>query len=195
MGKKYFCSNFGKDEKRFFTMGGGVHGQSNLLTSLFKLVGKFRELDQIGKGAEILKYQPDLDNHFKYENAGYAFMREFFFQECENLRVSRKLIKNLSRKWTLSPIILHHESDRIIEVLFKFISSDENLEASCKNYLMDCKSGSDWMPIQHDFLSTRANNWEAKDCRKASKIIQKLTALYFKIMEGENEAIQNNKIC
>lgn len=57
-----------EQEARFFTCGSGVFGEENYITGLFKMVGKFNELDEFGRKEDIINYDPESDLRFKCEN-------------------------------------------------------------------------------------------------------------------------------
>lgn len=179
MSRRYLRSDMSPHEAKFFTCGGGFWGEENHLTGLFKLVGKFDELKELERKKEIVDYFPERDRRFKFENRGYTVMGVFLKQKHENLHLSRKYIKNLSRKWCCTPVIISFEADCIISELIAYIKQDADLNMACNNYIQrfgsECK---DLMPIQFDFICTRHTD-EHKDYRIAGRLINNLASIHF----------------
>lgn len=181
MSRKYLRSDMSDQEAHFFTCGHGLFGEENTITSLFKLVGKYDELKAVGKENEIAEYSPKDDYTFKFENKGYTAIstRLRGKEEYKEWHISRKYLKYLSRKWCLTPVIIHFESDCIISELIAYIREENNLQVAADKYLKG--TGTGWlqlMPIQFDFLSTR-HTYRHKDYEKAGEIINNLAAITF----------------
>lgn len=68
MAKNYLRSDMSEQEAHFFTSGSGLFGEENTITGLYKLVGKFSELEELGQKGELSNYAPDS----KSRNAGYG---------------------------------------------------------------------------------------------------------------------------
>ena len=129
MGKKYFRSDFSQEESHFFTDGHPIIGESNLITSLFRLVGKFSVLASIGRLNELSEYNPDTDCIFRYENAGYTTIKANL--KDNGIVISRKFFRNISRKWSLSQVVISFQTDRIIAELISYLQSDPDLHRAC----------------------------------------------------------------
>ncbi len=177
MARKHLRSDLSEQEARFFTQGRLFVGDANAITGLIKIIGKYTELKRLNRGQEIGGYNPDADNHYKYENYGYSILGGVLNRKFSEPGFSRKYVKNLSRVWCLTPIIISFNSDRIIKELFTFINDDTKLKEACNNYLLI--KGAKWnnlMPIQADFLSTRHAD-QHKDFRIAGRLINELSKI------------------
>ena len=177
MARRYLRSDMSEQEARFFTCGCGLFGEENHLTGLFKLVGKFNELNELGRKEEIVDYFPERDRRFKFENRGYTDMGKILKRKYANWHFSRKCLKNLSRKWCFTPVVISFNSDCIISELITYIRQDADLKMACEKYM--ARFGSGWqelMPIQFDFISTRHTD-EHKNYRIAGRIINELASI------------------
>lgn len=177
MSKRYIRSDFSCEESRFFKTGIVLCGEGNCISCLFKIVGRFTSLKEMGTKEKICDYHPEKDKKFKYENMGMTEIARYLASDEANHHISRKYIRNLSRKWKLTPVVLSLESDRIIYKLFSYIDGDVDLKMACKNYLSGIEN--DWaslMPIQFDFLSVRHTD-QHKFYKCAGKIIEQLSKI------------------
>ena len=135
-----------------------------MLTGLIKLVGMYVELEAQNRATEILSYNPDTDNIFKYENLGYTTISKEIRKTL--LTVSRGQIKRLSRKWPCSRVRVSFDAAQIIAELLSYISQRTDLKVACDVYLKGYDFFADWsriIPIQYDFLDARIQdkheNW------------------------------------
>lgn len=179
MAKKYLRSDMSEQEAHFFTSGQGLFGEENAITGLYKIIGKFSELNETNRRKELSEYEPNKDSKFKYENRGITELNSNLKAKYGKQKFSRKDFKNLSRKWCLSPVLINIESYCIIEELFAYINDDAELKSTCEIYLAN--TGDSWeklMPIQFDFLSTRFSD-QHKNYKTAGKIINDLSTINF----------------
>lgn len=70
MSKRYLRSDLSEQEAHFLTCGNGFFGEENAITGLYKLIGKFNELKELGRKEDLSDYAPDKNIRFKYENLG-----------------------------------------------------------------------------------------------------------------------------
>lgn len=174
MSRKYLRSDMSKQELKFFTCGGGVCGEENAITGLLKIVGKFTELKELNRGEEIADYLPEKDQKFMYENRGITELSAVLRSKYGDRKYARKGIKNLSRKWALTPVVMSYSSERIIIELLTYTEYDKDLCLAAKNYLS--RVGKEWselIPIQYDFLCVRHMD-QHKNYLVAGKIINEL---------------------
>lgn len=174
MSRNYLRSDMSEQEARFFTCGRGIWGEENYITGLFKIVGKFNELVELGEKEDIINYIPERDQRFKYENRGYTDVGKALKAKYPEKRFTRRGLKNLSRKWCFTAVSISFDSGLIISELFTYIKADTNLKSACQNYL--AQVGINWqelMPIQFDFMSVRHTD-QHKNFRIASRIINEL---------------------
>lgn len=179
MARSVLRSDMSDQESMFFTYGSGFCGEENTITGLFKLIGKFNELNEFERKQEITEYIPEKDKRFKYENRGYSDMSKIIKNDPKNKDISRKHLKNISRKWCFTPVVLSFKTDYIVSQLVEYIKHDTDLYLAFGNYLK--RSGEDWselMPVQFDFLSTRHTD-QHKHYREAGRIINELSDIVF----------------
>ena len=171
MGKRYLCSDLSEEEAYFVTQGYPIIGTSNPITELFKFVGKYEELKGANREAEIINYRPQNDLFFKYENVGYTTIGNEIEKRI-NHRISRKYLKNLSRKWSPSRVKLSFDTPIIVSVLFSYIMEREILKTACnKHFLYDNNNWQNIIPIQFDFLGVRFRDHH-KNWKVAQRIIK-----------------------
>lgn len=178
MSKKYLRSNMSESEARFFSMGHGIWGKENSLTNIFKIVGCY-VLSQ-SKNPNVFKdYSPVADNKFEYENAGYTILNQFLKSKYNDINISRKYIKYLSRKWRYTPVIISFSCNLILSALYEYIVQHPDLSAALKKYAEQNRmEWCDLMPIQYDFLSTRSSRG-GRNVNKAREIIDRLPDFTF----------------
>lgn len=180
MRKKYLRSDFTAEEFHFIFEGGGIRDSCNYLTRLFMMIGVHEQLCQENRECEILDYNPENDFRFLYENRGYSIIgRKLNHGLCftDPNYISRKYIKNVSRKWIGEQVVLSFETDRIITCLLSYISERPLLHTACMNKVFNnAAKWEDLFPIQKNFLNTRSRN-EHKDYQKARTIINSLPLL------------------
>lgn len=179
MSKRYLRSDMSEQEAHFFTRGNGIVGEENAITGLYKLIGKYTELEALGKQEDLSDYEPDKDVRFKYENIGITELSGTIKNKYGDRNISRRNFKTLSRKWCLSPVSISFNCVCILSGLIAYINSKPNLKLACDRYLsnVNCK----WdalMPIQYDFLSTRFTD-QHKSYRIAGKMINELSTIGF----------------
>ena len=173
--KRFLRSDFSAEVAYLYQLGEFLIGSDNQLTLLFKCLGKYDELNEQQKTKDLVNYNPIEDNKFKYENRGYAAFLKRVREDGQKNRVSRKHLKNLSRKWKMSPALISFESTFIVEKLISICESDKILEDLCLKYsLLNFNSLKEMMPIQGEFLSVRQVD-KHKDYLKAIKIINELS--------------------
>ncbi len=179
MAKNYLRSDMSEQEAHFFTSGSGLFGEENTITGLYKLVGKFSELEELGQKGELSNYAPDRDNRFKYENLGITKLSTELKSKYSISKFSRWNLKTLSRKWCLTPVLISFNCACIINELAEYIKHDTDLKLACDKYLssVECK-WENLMPIQYDFLSTRFTD-QHKNYRKAREMINQLSDISF----------------
>lgn len=159
MGKRHLRSDFSELEIHFISMGTPIFGDGNSIAGLFRLIGKYSELLIFKTTNEISLYNPDEDTHFKYENLGYKIIGQIINENKENKdKISRKYLKNLSRKWKPQQVVLSFKSKEIINEILCYIKKHDDLKKAVLNYLHDDTEWASIMPIQHDFLSIRSIN-------------------------------------
>ena len=179
MAKKYLRSDMSEQEVHFFTSGQALFGEENAITGIYKIIGKFSELNEINGIKELSDYEPNKDTKFKYENRGITELNSYLKAKYGKQKFSRKDFKILSRKWFLSPVLINIESYCIIKELFAYINDNTELKTACETYLAN--TGDSWeklMPIQFDFLSTRFTD-QHKNYKIAGKIINNLSTINF----------------
>jgi len=176
MAKKHLRSDMSKEEARFFTTGNVFFGDENGITSLFKIIGRYSELKGTDRATQIQNYMPENDLRFKYENRGITELSSILKRKYGDRSISRKDLKNLSRKWCFSPIVISFDCANIIKTLIEYINQDDILKSACDIYLS--RNEYKWerlMTIQHEFLSTRFAD-QHKDYTIAGRIINDLPA-------------------
>lgn len=147
-------------------------GTGNQITDLFKFVGKYKELKECKKEKEINNYNPQTDNRFKRENLGYSIIRDEIEKKYHH--IPRKYLKNISRKWPLSRVVLSFETPEIISQLFTYIREKPDLKMACiKHFSYDNDNWHNIMPIQFEFLGVRLRDHH-KNWKKAEMIINKI---------------------
>lgn len=173
MKRYYLRSDMSGAEARFYTRGIAIIGEGNVLTSLFKIIGKHAELRAAKKEQLLYSYNPDEDFRFLYENKGYCVIRNQL-KDNNAPGLSRRFIKNLSRVWPLSHMVISFNCKQIYDEVFTYINSNPTLHAVCARYLQE-KSiyWQELMPIQADFLITRHID-QHKDYQIAARIINEL---------------------
>lgn len=177
MGKRYLRSDCSIEEARFFTTGQAFIGTGNILTGLIKYIGKYDKLEKCGRTFEILTYKPDEDRFFINENWGYTILSNEIAKT--KIRISRKYIKALSRKWPASAVLISFDAIHIISELFAYISNKKELYTVCNAYLKSYDIPNEWnkiCPIQYDFLGER-NQDHHKNWQIAENIINDLTTI------------------
>lgn len=169
MGKRYLCSDLSEEESYFITQGLPLIGTGNPIADLFKFIGKYEDLKGNNREEEIINYRPQNDFFFKYENLGYTIIGNEI-EKTQNHRISRKYLKNISRKWSPSRVKLSFDTPIIISVLYSYIMAREILKTACINYFSyDSDNWQNIMPIQFEFLGVRF-----RDHRKNWKVAQKI---------------------
>lgn len=173
---EHLKSDFSEREMHFFTDGRAIVGTGNILTDIFKTIGMYIELKADKRADQIVNYVPSEDVWFRHENMGYTEIRNRL--EKNMTPISRKYIKNISRKWPLSRVVLSYDTHVIIKELFSYIREDKDLIKACSKYLTKDISWSSMIPIQYDFLGVRIddhrNNWE-----RAQDIVDNLLDIRF----------------
>lgn len=179
MSKRYLRSDLSEQEAHFLTCGNGFFGEENTITGLYKLIGKFNELKELGRKEDLSDYAPDKDIRFKYENLGITKLSTELKIKYGTKKFSRWNFKTLSRKWCLTPVVISFNCKCIITELITYINHDIDLKSACEKYLssVSCK-WEDLMPIQYDFLSTRFTD-QHKNYRIAGKMINELSTMSF----------------
>ena len=180
MAKNYLRSDMSKEEAHFITSGNGIFGEENSITELYKIIGKFCELRELGRKKELLNYIPERDLSFKYENRGITELSSELKIKYGEKRISRKNLKSLSRKWCLSPVSISFNCTCIITELVTYINHDADLKTACTIFISRI-GGCRWeniMPIQFCFLSTRFTD-QHKNYQKAGVIINELSTICF----------------
>lgn len=178
MAKKCLQSDLSIQEAHFLTCGNPFFGEENAITGLYKLIGKYEELKESGRGDELIDFNPD-DKKFGYENRGITKLSVALKSKYGNKEISRWQFKALSRKWCPKPVRISFNSACIILELITYINSDDNLKLACQKYLL--RYGNEWeelMPIQFDFLRTRFID-QRRNYRIAGKIINELSDIDF----------------
>lgn len=167
MGKRYLRSDLSEEEAYFVTQGLVLIGTSNPITALFRFVGKYEELKDDNNEKEIVNYRPQNDIHFKSENAGYTIIKREIEKKFGH-SISRKHIKNISRKWSPSRVLLSFNTPEIISMLFSYIMDRDTLRIACVNHFSYNRNN--WhniMPIQFEFLGVRLRdhhkNWQSAE--------------------------------
>ncbi len=159
---QHIKSDFSQEESHYFTEGTLLIGTSNYLTDLFKCVGRYIHLKEHNQLDKLSNYLPTTDRTFEYENKGYTEIRKHLMKQ--GYPISRKYIKNISRKWQFSRIVLSYDTAIIINELLSYIRNVELLRITCARVLPNNLEWSDAMPIQFDFLGERTrnrhNNWD-----------------------------------
>lgn len=179
MSKKYLRSDMSEQEARFLTCGNGFFGEENAITGLYKIIGKFKELEELGRVEELTYYKPNKDIRFKYENRGITELSIILKTKYGSKQMSRKKIKTLSRKWCMTPVLISFNCTCIIDELITYINCNTILKSACDTYLSSIECGwKNLMPIQFDFLSTRYMD-QHKNYRLAGEIINDLSAKRF----------------
>ena len=179
MSKKHLRSDASNDEIEFLFSGAVLIGEGNHLTELFKLVGKFDELKELGRKKEIVDYAPEKDKRFMYENRGYCVIGDILKKTDEGRGLSRKYLRNLSRKWCGTAVVLSFKSHYIISELVAYINQDDDLYRACIKHVKQIEGGWVWerlMPIQYGFISRRHKD-KHKNFRVAEAIINELARI------------------
>ena len=169
-------SDFSEKEMKFYTTGKAVVGTGNTLTDMFKTIGMYIELKADKRADEIVNYVPSEDIWFKHENMGYTEIRNRLEKKLNP--ISRKYIKNISRKWPLSRIVLSYDTHEIIEEIFSYIQEDKYLTEACSKYMTKDISWNALLPIQYDFLGVRIDNHRS-NWQKAQDIVDNLLDIKF----------------
>ena len=179
MSKKYLRSDMSEQEARFLTCGNVFWGEENALTGIYKIIGRFKELEELGREEELSYYKPNNDFRFKYENRGITELSIILKAKYGGKQMSRKKIKILSRKWGMTPVLISSNCACIIDEIITYINCNTILKSECDKYLSNIESGwENLMPIQFDFLSTRFTD-QHQNYRLAGEIINDLSAKRF----------------
>ena len=177
----YFRSSLTKEERIYWNKGDHINGNGNDLVKVFRIIGKFKELEEVGQSEDILRYDPIEDNTFKHENMGITEISSYIRSNKQEYYISRRFIKNLARKWKGTRVRLSYKSDLIIRDIIGYISLDNNrlLKEAVRQYIAE-NNGS-WasiIPIQYAFLNTRHLDG-LENSERAGEIIGKLELMEF----------------
>jgi hypothetical protein len=71
-----------------------------LVKVLLDLKGALLLTSTDNEAEEIINYRPQNDYSFRYENLGYTIIGNEI-EKAQNHRISRKYLKNISRKWSV----------------------------------------------------------------------------------------------
>lgn len=178
MSRYCWRSTLSKEELFLWQMGDEIHGESNLLTDLIKMIGKYEILSCQGLGEKIQAYCPEEDNTYQAENRGYSRVAQKVKSGYPMYKrgVSRKYIKALSRKWKYSRVLVTFECTNIISVVLDLLRSNEHTQAALAKYVerLDRKgvhlNDITLFPIQRKFLCIRVQN-HGKNWREANEVI------------------------
>lgn len=123
---RYFRSSLTKEERIYWNQGDYINGDGNDLVKVFRIIGKFKELEEVGQFEDILRYDPIEDSTFKHENMGITEISSYIRSNKLDYYISRRFIKNLARKWKGTRVRLSYKSDLIIRDIIGYISLDNN---------------------------------------------------------------------
>lgn len=178
--KKYLVSNRTEQEVRFLMYGSFLFGEINVLTYVFRLIGKYDELKKEGNATDIIRFSPETYNKFFYENNGIILIRDRVNQQEQKRVVSRRMLFHLSRKWKRHPVVVSTKVAEIIETMIDYIREEAELEKAFKLLVRRTQSQiTNMMPIQSEFLEVRSNNPEAKNNNIATDIIRTLNRVQY----------------
>lgn len=178
--KKYLISNRTEQEAKFLMYGSFLFGEINVLTYVFRLIGKYDELKKEGDVADIIIFSPETYNQFPYESKGITLIRDRVNQREQERVVSRRILFHLSRKWKRHPVIVSTKVAEIIETMIGYIREEAELEKAFKLLVRRTQSQIvNMMPIQSEFLEVRSCNPEAKHSDIAANIIMKLNRVQY----------------
>lgn len=160
--------------------GSFLSGEINVLTYIFRLIGKYVELKKHGDVTEIIRFSPEKYNQFSYESKGISLIR-YRVNKQENGRVvSRRILSHLSRKWKMHPVIVSTKVAEIIEVMVGYIREDAELEKAFRLLVRRTQSQIvNMMPIQSEFLEVRSRNKEAKHSDIAAELLIKINRVQY----------------
>lgn len=178
--RKYLISNRMNQEAKFLMYGSYLLGEANVLTYVFRLIGKYDELKREGDVTEIIRFSPETYNRFSYENKGIILVRDRVNQQEQKKVVSRRILFHLSRKWKGYPVIVSTKVAEIIEAMIGYIREEVELEKAFKLLVRRTQSQIvNMMPIQSEFLEVRSCNTEAKHSDIATDILMKLNSVQY----------------
>jgi hypothetical protein len=155
----FLISDKSREEFNLLLRGNPIYGEENLLTGIYKIIGKYTELSEIGDVRDINVYNPDNDIIFKYENIGITTLKKYINHALYGTnipKISRKELKTLSRKWLMQPVCVSKKSDHIIAEIVSYIVCFPVLKNRIRDYLQ--KKSYQWeeiILIQYDFLRKR----------------------------------------